>query len=81
MILSLDGGNRTLVTFGNYDEDYYMAVVSGKNGRFIAHVLKRSIIYSIKMIIKMNWENLLLANNERIFLLIFAFHKLDSNMK
>lgn len=30
MILSLDGWNRTLVTFGNYDEGYYMAVGGGK---------------------------------------------------
>ncbi len=36
MILNLDGGERTLVTFGNYDEGFYMA--GGKNGKFIAYV-------------------------------------------
>ena len=38
MILSLDGWNRTLVTFGNYDEGYYMAVGGGDNRKFIAYV-------------------------------------------
>lgn len=38
MILSLDGWNRTLVTFGNYDEGYYMAIGAGNNGNFIAYV-------------------------------------------
>ena len=30
MILSLDGWNRTLVTFGNYDEGCYKAIGGGK---------------------------------------------------
>lgn len=38
MILNLDGWNRTLVTFGNYDEGYYMAIGGGKNGEYIAYV-------------------------------------------
>ena len=37
MILSLDGWNRTLVTFGNYDEGCYMAIGGGKNGKYIAY--------------------------------------------
>ena len=37
MILSLDGWNRTLVTFGNYDEGYYMVVGGGKNETYIAY--------------------------------------------
>ncbi len=38
MILNLDGWHKTLVTFGNYDEGFYMAVGGGKNGKFIAYV-------------------------------------------
>lgn len=38
MILSLDGWNNTLVTFGNYDEGCYMAVGGGQSGKFIAYV-------------------------------------------
>lgn len=38
MILSLDGWNRTLVTFGSYDEGYYMAIGGGKNGKYIVYV-------------------------------------------
>jgi len=36
--LSLDGWNRTSVTFGNYDEGYYMAIGGGKDGKFIAYI-------------------------------------------
>lgn len=38
MILHLDGQSRTLVTFGNYEEGYYMAIGGGENGVFIAYV-------------------------------------------
>ena len=31
MILSLDGWNRTLVTFGNYDEGYYIGIDFTRN--------------------------------------------------
>lgn len=37
MISSLDGWNRTLVTFGNDDEGYYMAIGGGKDGRYITY--------------------------------------------
>lgn len=37
MILNLDGYIRTLVTFGNYDEGYYMAIGGGKYGKYIAY--------------------------------------------
>ena len=38
MILALDGWERTLVTFGNYEEGCYMAVGGGKNGTYIAYI-------------------------------------------
>ena len=38
MIRSLDGESRTLVTLGNEEEGFYMAVGGGENGKYIAYI-------------------------------------------
>ncbi len=39
LVLSLDGKNKTMVTIGNDDEDFYMCIAGGNDGLYLAHIV------------------------------------------